>query len=263
MAMTTELYVTRTGCSLRLCGEPSHGSGRRPVPNVEHARTKEWLTVPWQRCLSLLQCVALALACTACSSVVYTKQPAGDQPVRLEPSLWEGIWIPRYEGAGATSTFERHLVRPIYINVADADKAILRVAWVERRDGDFKLAGSDVYVRRQGHWLLASLPWPGGDGYWWARVEIFPSEGWLVIWAPSGFALQKPIRDGIVPGRIFDGPLVEIDPEGIAWMQSTDDSTGTLWMVPTLYERIKLDSFEPPAQRKPEQHSPPGANAPK
>ena len=273
MAMTTEIYVIRAGCSPRLCSEPSHGSGRRPLCHIEHARAKGWRTVLWRRCLSLLPCVALALACTACSAVVYTKQPAGDRPVRLDRSLWEGIWIPRYEGAGASSprvfSSERRLVRPIYIKVADADKGILRVSWVEGRDGDFKLAGSDVYVRRQGRWLLVSLPWPGGDGYWWARVEIFPTEkdwrdGGLVIWAPSGAALQKPIRDGIVPGRMWtDGSLVEIDPEGIAWIESTEDSTGTLWMVPTIYKRIKLDSFEPPAQRKLEQRSPPAEDAPK
>ena len=273
MAMTTGVYMTGAGCSSRLCSEPSQGSGRRPLRHVEHARAKEWLAILWQRCRSLLQCVALALACTACSAVVYTKQPAGDQPVSLARSLWEGTWIPRYEGAGASwpkfFSSERRLVRPIYIKVADAEKGILHVAWVEGRDGDFKLAGSDVYVRRQGHWLLVSLPWPGGDGYWWVRLEIFSSQngagdGWLVIWAPSGSALQKPIRDGIVPGTIWtDSDLVEIDPEGIAWMQSTDDSTGTLWMVPTLYERIKLDSFEPPAQRKPEQRSPPSKDAPK
>jgi hypothetical protein len=67
-----------------------------------------------------------------------------------------------------------------------------------------------------------------------------------------------------VAGRVqTDSDLVEIDPEGIAWMQATDDSTGTLWMVPTLYERIKLDSFEPPEQRKPEQPSSPGKDASK
>jgi hypothetical protein len=141
----------------------------------------------------------------------------------------------------------------MYIKVADADKGILRVSWAESADGDFKLTGSDVYIRRQGHWLLASMPWPGGDGYWWARIEIFPaeeyrSEGSLVIWAPSG-------------GRTSLGgsDLVETDPEWIVWMQATNDSTGTLWKIPTLYERIKLDGFEPGSG----QRSAPGKDAPK
>lgn len=106
----------------------------------------------------------------------------GEQPVNLDQYLWEGIWIPRYEGAGATrptffDSFERRLVRSIYIKVADADKGILCVAWVEGRDGDFKLAGSDVYVPWRGHWLLASLPWPDGEGYWWATGGDLPFRG--------------------------------------------------------------------------------------
>ncbi len=219
---------------------------------------KKRLAILRQHCLSVLQSVALLLACAACSAVVYTKQPAGNEAVRLDRPLWEGIWVPRYEGAGGPSAFQRHLVRQIYIKVQDADKGILRVSWVEAHGKQFELAESVVHVRRQGHWLLASLPWQDGNGYWWARIEIFPSEehqGSLVIWAPRGSALEKPITDGVVAGTVRpDGKLIEIAPDGIAWMQSMDDSTGALWMVPTVYERIKLDNFEPPAEeQKPKQ----------
>ena len=45
-------------------------------------------------------------------------------------------------------------------------------------------------------------------------------------------------------------------------MQSKEDSMGTLWMLPTLYERIKLDSLEPPGKWKLEQALPPGKDTP-
>jgi hypothetical protein len=57
--------------------------------------------------------------------------------------------------------------------------------------------------------------------------------------------------------------LVEVDPEGIAMMHARHDSTGFLWVVPTLYERIKLDDFEPPVSRNPERRAAPGKDAPK
>jgi len=79
--------------------------------------------------------------------------------------------------------------------------------------------------------------------------------------ATAAFTDSKKAGDRIVPGT-SDWNLVEIDPNGIDWMQSKDDSMGTLWMLPTLYERIKLDSLEPPRKRKIEETSPPGKDTP-
>lgn len=225
-------------------------------------RTADRLLLRRRACYAVLVCLLFALSFTACGTLVYSKQPVGDQPIKLESSLWEGIWTPRHEGSGQGGFFSRAIIRQIYVKVADADKGVLRLSWVEERDGDFKLVGVDAHVRRLAHWLLVSVPWPNGEAYWWARVEIFPPEKWpvrggvLVVWPPDGSELLDPIRKGTVSGRIFvtkDERLIEIEPDGIAWMQSHDDSTGAFWLIPTVYERIHVGSLDPPPERKPEQ----------
>lgn len=147
--------------------------------------------------VSVFGCLVL-WGCDSVRSVA----PVGEGPAKIEAADWEGNWL------GSDDTL-------LSIRVADAEKGVLRLAWVEF-DGQSNpsLHTMGVELRESGQWLFANTRDDPDDGkrldtWLWARIK--KSNGQLTIWVPDAANFAPLVRQKLIPGRVVDRDVI-LDP---------------------------------------------------
>jgi hypothetical protein len=199
----------------------------------------------------------LSLLCSACAPVLL-KAPAGDQPVHLGPYGWEGVWLPYGGGSHLLGKFEMARV-----TVIDAETGRLRAEVTTEGEGGLAVTMSDLYVRKAGHWMLLSMPWPESlnskepsgktsamKGYMWGRVEL--NRDMLLVWAPRPDRFLELVQKGVIEGRLHEehpeehpeqtsDTWVEIDrldAQTLERLQAAESMPADYWLAPVIYVRV-------------------------
>lgn len=167
--------------------------------------------------------VALLLAATGCNPVL-SKRPVGPKPARIVAAEWEGNWIGPDGG--------------VTIKVVDADRAIVKVVWLDDESGQPAMKTALVELRESGDWFFANTRAEGeGNGYLWARVKKEKRQ--ILIWEPDDKAFTKLVTDGVFPGRIDQKKVIleELDARKLSVLQSGNYGVPFKWGEPVILFR--------------------------
>lgn len=151
----------------------------------------------------VLNALLSLLAALLLGGCVYSSQPVGDVPIDIsaEQDSWTGTW----SGEKDDSRFT--------VRVVDAAKGILRIDWVEEREGVKKANTAEVFLRSGGGWTFASvsMPEPGRAGsYLWMRLV---RRGDTVLASlPKTDAFRKLVEEGRLGGKPDGRYDVLVDP---------------------------------------------------
>jgi hypothetical protein len=167
---------------------------------------------------------AIALVLAGCARVI-VPEPAGEKPVALVPSEWNGLWL-----AGDNA---------LRIEVLDAEKGLLRLAWIE--DGKTpKLETADVHIRESGDHRFASMrvnEITNAVRYVFGRIKKEKRQ--MVAWMPDSAAMKSWVQAGKLPGKIegHDIHLGALTPEHLGRIVAV--TNGLLdWDGPLVFSRL-------------------------
>jgi hypothetical protein len=166
--------------------------------------------------------VAAAVIMMAGCSAVYSTKPVGENPVTIKAEEWDGTWINK-NGA-------------ITLEVMDAEKGIIHVAWVEK----MKLESYQVHLLDSGSWMFASFRESGeSQKYLWAK--ILKDEDQLNLWAPSVDKIRVLVQKGVLPGSVEesgDVVLGELKAEHLRLLTSEEKGILFEWEKPLVLTRL-------------------------
>jgi len=130
--------------------------------------------------------VSLLIGC----STVTTKQPIGTEPYSPSKQEWEGTWLSDDE--------------IIIIMVIDEKKGIIKLAWIEDKDPDFKLETVTCkLMKSQNGMYINALNIPGEDfgGYYiWGKIQIKNDK--IIIWPPLFEAFKSAYEENKVKALV-------------------------------------------------------------
>lgn len=166
----------------------------------------------------------LATAC-GCSSVI-SKRPVGEKPARIVAKDWEGNW------AGTDGA--------VNVKVVDAEKAILRVVWLEDDEqGKPTMKTADVELRESGEWFFVNTREEDKDrGFIWARIKNEDRQ--IIVWPPDDKSFAQCVKDGVFPGRL-DGNEVILDdlkPQHLKIITSGERGVLFAWDKPAVFVKV-------------------------
>ncbi len=143
----------------------------------------------------LALCALTLMTTCGCNSVI-SKRLVGERPAKVVAKEWEGNWVTT-DGA-------------VKVKVVDADKGILKVAWLEDdKQGNSALKTADIEVRESGEWLFANTKEEDkGRGYLWGRIRN--EDGQMMAWSPDETLFKQLMKEGVFPGKV-DGDEVILD----------------------------------------------------
>ena len=177
--------------------------------------------------MSIKWSLVLAFCLCGCSAV-YSTRPIGDRPADLgrDKAEWEGTWV---YSDGAVSVL-----------VADGTNGILRIAWIDKDNDEFKLKSQDVYLRTFGDWTFASLKdvdHADENRYVWARIRKKDSH--ILLWAPNVPAFRAMIENGRLPGTTNGSDLIVGNLSSNHLALITSETNGFLfgWDDPLVFSR--------------------------
>ena len=147
--------------------------------------------------LRILAVVAVLSGCT--SAVVTSVAPIGDEPVHVEPSEWEGLWVSEL----------RLESDPIYDNAFSVRVLDAAAGVLEYRATDNCAQAGRVVLRKHTHaggearFVNARINESLGTGdqaaYFWARYKRI-GDTWI-IWLPMFDEFGARVDKGEIPGR--------------------------------------------------------------
>lgn len=151
-------------------------------------------------------------------SAVYNSQLIGERPTDIgsEKDEWEGTWT-HSDGAMA-------------VTVVDGSNGVLKVGWVEVKDGDMKCESADVYLRGSGSWTFANIKpqeESNQDHYVWARIER--KERQAILWAPDVRKFKALVQQGKLPGSVDAGDVILGNLESNHLEMITSETNGVLF----------------------------------
>ena len=136
------------------------------------------------RLIGMLSVLIVAIALAGCSAV-YSTKPMGGAPVSINPEAWQGTWI--------------HKDDVITIEIVDAEKGLLRAAWIE----DMKLESFNVHLLAFGDWIFGSAKDEQKESLFvWGRIKHEDRQ--LIVWCPSVSKFKAMVQDGVLPGTVDD-----------------------------------------------------------
>jgi hypothetical protein len=123
--------------------------------------------------------------------------------------------------------------------VVDEAAGHIEVAWIETRAGEFEVERVEVFVRRVGELIFASVrEVPGHDGdeadsgserpYAFLRLDRESEK--LLMWWPNVDAFKALVEAGKLPGKVTDSGdvvLEKLSAENLTVL--SDDESATLW----------------------------------
>jgi hypothetical protein len=151
----------------------------------------------------------------------------GSQPAKLKAADWDGTWI---RSGGSVS-----------VKVLDADQGTARIGWVEEKSGAFTCSSHDIFFRKTGDWLFASMADEGtnrGLRYVWGRVKN--DDGVIVIWVPDPSKFRALVEDGDLPGAVEDKnvALGKLDEKHLKLITSGEAGLLFAWDSPIVLMRL-------------------------
>jgi len=209
------------------------------------------------------------LFCSACDVIVHA--PAGDEPVHLRSSNWEGVWL--LYGLGRATFFLMAKV-----TVIDAEKGWLSAEFTTAGKDGLQVTVTDLYLRRAGRWMLLSMRWPDNNfflspaapfkGYIWARVEL--NDNTLLVWMPRRERFYDWVQKGVIEGRMHyekpethTNPWLEIerlDTKMLEQLQASESMPADYWLSPVVYVRVtdraRVEGASPDAPPDPQRGGP-------
>jgi hypothetical protein len=140
-------------------------------------KQRAWRAILW---------AAILIVGSGCNSV-YTKAPVGESVVPLDAAKWDGTW---YHGKG---TME--------LEVVDAARGVVALAWIEKKQGVVTLQQREMEVRKSGAWVFGSIEDPKRPGHFtWARLKAREDE--IIAWMPDAKKFADLVKSGVLPGRV-------------------------------------------------------------
>jgi len=107
----------------------------------------------------------------------------GVTPLSIESEAWQGTWLCK-DGA-------------ITIEVINAEKGYLRVAWIEK----MQLQSFNVHLLASGDWIFGSTKDEAKEPrFVWGRIKHEDNQ--LIVWPPSVAKFNTMVQDGILPGTV-------------------------------------------------------------
>lgn len=172
----------------------------------------------------LAVCCALAVTLAGCDLVSST-HPVG-RPLGVEPADWEGTWV---HGNGALT-----------VRVADAERGLLEVAWVEEKEGAFVLETVDAHLGRFEDWTFASFAGVEETAdFLWSRLARDGQE--LILWWPRPEELRRLVEEGQLPGKVENGDvrLGRLEADHLAILVSEEHGMLFDWDEPMTFRRLR------------------------
>jgi hypothetical protein len=160
-----------------------------------------------------------------CSSVI-SKRPVGEKPARIVAKEWEGDWVGT-DGA-------------VNVKVVDADKAILRIAWVEDDEqGKPAMKTADVELRESGEWLFVNTREEDKDrGFVWGRIKNEDRQ--IIVWPPDDKSFAQCVKDGVFPGTLDGDEVIldELKPQHLKIITSAERGVLFAWDKPNVFAKV-------------------------
>jgi hypothetical protein len=167
----------------------------------------------------------LILALTGCSAV-YTIQPIGEKPSKIEARDWEGTWI--------------HKEGSVTVRVMDEEDGLLRIAWIERKGEGLAFETHDVQLRETGSWVFANTKDDDTDEprYLWALIKRDGKQ--VIVWLPDEAKFKVLVEEGKLPGRTqgLDVILDNLEPEHLSIITGEPEGLRFLWDQPVALIRF-------------------------
>jgi len=138
-------------------------------------------------CLVLV--LLASLLATGCTSVT-SRKLVGDQPVTLDPKVWNGVWTNDEDHNGV-----------ILFRVKDATNGVLEVGMSELTETEMKLEKFDVHVRQAGAWWWANFKAENETNF--AFVRVSKPGVHLLVWGPDPAAFVKRVKAGGLKGELL------------------------------------------------------------
>ena len=160
-----------------------------------------------------------------CSSVI-SKRPIGEKPARIVAKDWEGNWVGT-DGA-------------VNVKVVDADKAILRVVWLEDdAQGKTAMKTAEVQLRESGEWLFVNTKEEDQDrGFVWGRIKNKDRQ--IIVWPPDYKSFTECVNDGVFPGKLDGDEVIldELKPEHLKIITSGERGVLFSWDQPAVFVKV-------------------------
>lgn len=170
--------------------------------------------------------LALSALLSSCSAVM-SVEPIGEEPLYAASDAWEGTWAD-----------EDNVMT---VKVLDESGGKLRLASVQDRENTLVLETVDVYLRKSGDWIFASLrdDDAGKEGhYLWARIK--KEENTILAWLPDPEQFKLSIEKGELPGEIDEESVVlgKLEERQYEFIKSGKRGIFFEWDEPLVYFRL-------------------------
>ncbi len=168
------------------------------------------------RLVSMLFGLLFFAGCTS----VKSRKLVGDQPVTLDPKVWNGAWTDDDEAL-------------LFLRVKDATNGVLEVAEPNISETEITLEKFDVHIRKTGDWWWASFKEKDDDAYTFVRVS--EPDQHLLAWSPDPAAFVARIKAGQLKGELLkdkegkeSGSVIldELKPEHLRALESGEWRNG-------------------------------------
>jgi hypothetical protein len=181
------------------------------------------MQLPTNVCRLKLAVTAFIVLSTCACEAVKSRRPVGERPARIVAKEWEGNWLTT-DGA-------------VRVKVADPDRAILKVAWLEDdKQGNPQLHTAEIELRESEDLLFASTKGDEpGEGYSWGRIRT--ENGQIIVWAPDEKAFKRLVKQGDLPGKLNGNELIldELKPEHLKRITARECGALFSWENPTVF----------------------------
>jgi hypothetical protein len=165
--------------------------------------------------------VALILGCAAVSSV----EPVGERAKETSQNEWGGTWV--------------HKDHSITIKVLNEQKGLLQVAWVEEKEGSFKVESYQIAIRESGEWTFGNVKEKeDAASHYWALIK--KDVGQIIVWTPDPAQFRKLVQTGVLRGRVerYDIILEKLTPDDLKVILSGDKGVCFEWQNPVVFFRV-------------------------
>lgn len=167
--------------------------------------------------------VAVSLLGFVGCNAVYSTKPVGEKVVSISAEDWDGTWI------------DSELSTPVTIEVMDAQKGLLKAAWIEK----MALESCEVQLLESGEWMFGNLKDKDRPNLFvWGRIKKDHSQ--IILWFPEVSKIRELVEAGKLPGSVDkegDVTLGDLTAEHLARITSKDSPLFE-WDEPVILVRL-------------------------
>ncbi len=162
---------------------------------------------------------------SGCSTVT-SIEPLGERPKQVLAAEWAGTWL--------------HQDHPVVIRVADPQEGRIEVAWVEEKQGAFRLESYLIALRESGDWVFGNVSEADktGHNYWGVLRK---EDRQITIWTPDPERCAALIKSGTISGTVNkdgDVTLDRLTPAQTLGVVSGEQGGCLSWSEPLVFFRL-------------------------